>query len=47
MGGEAEKIMVEHFGKDMVPALAVMEKETSYVRYVNAYYEKGSFIGEL
>ena len=40
---EAEKIMTERFGKDMVIALATVEKEVPYVRYVNAYYENGAF----
>ena len=40
---EAEKIMMERFGKDTVIALATVENEVPYVRYVNAYYEKGAF----
>ncbi len=40
---EAEKIMIERFGKDTVIALATQENGTPYVRYVNAYYEDGSF----
>ena len=40
---EAEKIMTERFGKDMVIALATAEKGVPYVRYVNAYYENGAF----
>ena len=40
---EAEKIMTERFGKDMVIALATAEKGVPYVRYVNAYYESGAF----
>ena len=40
---EAEKIMVERFGKDTVIALATVENEVPYVRYVNAYYENGAF----
>ena len=36
---EAEQIMVERFGKDTLIALAAMENEVPYVRYVNAYYE--------
>ena len=35
---EAEQIMIERFGKDTIIALATTEKETPYVRYVNAYY---------
>lgn len=40
---EAEKVMVERFGKDTIIALATTEHETPYVRYVNAYYEDGAF----
>lgn len=40
---EAEKIMNERFGKDTVIALATIENEVPYVRYVNAYYENGAF----
>ncbi len=43
LGEEAEKIMIERFGKDTVIALATVENEIPYVRYVNAYYEKGAF----
>lgn len=40
---EAEKIMKERFGKDTIIALATVENEMPYVRYVNAYYEQGAF----
>ncbi|MCM1221486.1 MAG: pyridoxamine 5'-phosphate oxidase family protein [Lachnospiraceae bacterium] len=40
---EAKQIMMERFGKDTIIALATTENETPYVRYVNAYYENGSF----
>lgn len=40
---EAEKIMIERFGKDTVIALATIDNEIPYVRNVNAYYERGSF----
>ena len=40
---EAEKIMIERFGKDTVIALATVEQGVPYVRKVNAYYEDGSF----
>lgn len=40
---EAEKLMKERFGKDTVIALATAENGIPYVRYVNAYYENGSF----
>lgn len=40
---EAEKIMVERFGKDTIIALSTIENEIPYVRYVDAYYENGAF----
>ena len=40
---EAEKIMIERFGKDSVIALATTENGVPYVRNVNAYYEAGAF----
>jgi len=40
---EAEKIMVERFGKDTVMALATIDNAIPYVRYVDAYYEDGCF----
>lgn len=40
---EAEKIMLERFGKDSIIALATVENNEPYVRYVNAYYENGAF----
>lgn len=40
---EAEKIMIERFGKDTIIALATVENEVPYVRYVNTYYENGAF----
>lgn len=40
---EAEKIMIERFGKDTVIALATVENRAPNVRYVNAYYENGAF----
>lgn len=40
---EAEKVMIERFGKDTVLALATAEHEVPYVRNVNADYEDGSF----
>ena len=40
---EAEDIMVQRFGKDTVIALATVENGVPHVRYVNAYYEDGSF----
>ena len=43
LSSEAEKIMIERFGKDTVIALATVEQEMPYVRNVNAYYEDGSF----
>ncbi len=43
LGSEAERIMIERFGKDTVIALATEEHDVPYVRNVNAYYEDGSF----
>lgn len=43
LGSEAEKIMIDRFGKDTVIALATVEHEVPYVQNVNAYYEDGSF----
>ena len=43
MSPEAEKIMIERFGKDTVIALATVKDDVSYVRSVNAYYENGAF----
>ena len=40
---QAEKIMIERFGKDSIIALATIEDEVPYVRYVDAYYEDGAF----
>lgn len=40
---EAERILVERFGKDTVMALATVENGLPSVRYVNAYYEDGAF----
>lgn len=40
---EAEKIMVERFGKDTIIALATTKNGVPYVRNVNAYYEDGVF----
>lgn len=40
---EVEKIMVERFGKDTIIALATIEQEVPYVRYVNAFYENSAF----
>lgn len=40
---EANRIMMERFGKDCVIALATVEDNKPYVRSVNAYYEDGKF----
>ena len=40
---DTEKIMSERFGKDTIIALATVENEVPFVRYVNAYYENGAF----
>ena len=40
---EAEKIMVERFGRDTIIALSTVKNDMPYVRYVNAYYENKAF----
>lgn len=40
---QAEKIMMERFGKDTIISLATVENEIPYVRNVNAYYDNGAF----
>lgn len=40
---EAEKIMIERFGKDTIIALSTVDNDMPFVRYVNAYYENGAF----
>lgn len=40
---EAERVMIERFGKDTVIALATAVDGVPYVRSVNAYYENGAF----
>lgn len=40
---QAEKVMVERFGRDSMIALATIENDVPYVRCVNAYYEDGAF----
>ncbi|MBO5165220.1 MAG: pyridoxamine 5'-phosphate oxidase family protein [Lachnospiraceae bacterium] len=40
---DAEKIMLERFGKDSVIALATTMSGVPYVRSVNAFYEDGAF----
>ncbi len=43
LSSEAEKIMMERFGKDTVIALATVEQEMPYVRNVNAYMRQPIF----
>lgn len=43
LSAEAEKIMVERFGKDSIIALATAEDNMPYVRGVNAIYENRAF----
>ncbi len=43
MTKEAEKVMIERFGKDNVIALATTDNGVPYVRSVNAFYENGAF----
>ncbi len=40
---EAEKIMMERFGKDSLIALATTVGDVPYVRSVNAFYDDGAF----
>ena len=40
---KAESIMAERFGKDSVIAMATVDNGKPDVRFVNAYYEDGSF----
>jgi pyridoxine/pyridoxamine 5'-phosphate oxidase len=40
---EAEKVMVERFGRDNIIALATLEEGIPYVRSVNTFYEEGAF----
>lgn len=43
LSAEAEKIMVERFGKDSVISLATTVDNRPYVRSVNSFYDNGSF----
>lgn len=40
---EAEKIMMDRFGKDSIISLATTEDDKPYVRSVNSFYDSGSF----
>lgn len=40
---DAEKIMIDRFGRDTIIALSTVKDDMPYVRYVNAYYEDGAF----
>ena len=40
---EAEKIMMERFGRDTIIALSTVKDDMPYVRYVNAYYDNDAF----
>ena len=40
---DAEKIMIDRFGRDTIIALSTVKDDMPYVRYVNAYYENGAF----
>ena len=40
---EAEKIMMDRFGKDSIFSLATTEDDKPYVRSVNSFYASGSF----
>lgn len=43
LSAEAEKIMVERFGKDSIISLATTVDNRPYVRRVDSFYDKGSF----
>lgn len=43
LSADAEKIMLERFGKDSIIALATTVDNKPYVRNVNSFYENGSF----
>ena len=43
LSAEAEKIMIDRFGKDSVIALATEANGRPYVRSVNSYYDGGAF----
>ena len=40
---DAEKIMIDRFGRDTIIALSTVKNDMPYVRYVNAYYENSAF----
>jgi len=40
---DAEKIMIERFGRDSIIALATTMDEKPYVRSVNSFYDDGAF----
>jgi len=40
---EAEKILIERFGKDSIIALATTVDNKPYVRSVNSFYDSGAF----
>ena len=40
---DAEKIMIDRFGRDTIIALSTVKDDMPYVRYVNAYYENCAF----
>lgn len=43
LNSESRQLMAERFGGDRIIALATMDDEKPYVRYVNAYYENKAF----
>lgn len=43
LSADAEKIMMERFGKDSIIALATTVDNEPYVRNVNSFYDNGSF----
>lgn len=43
LNSETQKILEERYGRGTVIALATMEDQRPWVRYVNGYYEEGAF----
>lgn len=43
LSADAERILIERFGKDSVIALATTVDNKPYVRSVNSFYDDGSF----
>ena len=43
ISSEAEKVLLDRFGKDSILALATTDGTVPYVRSVDAYYADGAF----